>query len=282
MAKDPAFLFYTSDFLTGVIDMSMKERGQYITLLCLQHQRGHLTLKEMEKVAGKLSDEVLGKFIQDDNGKFYNVRADKEIKKRDGHCQKQRENIQKRWNVPKEDVGIYHGITTVIPLENANENIESTRSLEGYGENGEPEVTGDGVQGKDPLIDPELAAVMTLYMDRICASPSRGSTDELIGYTKTLTGPVVLHAINKAADDNKLSWSYVKAILRGYASAKVQSLSDVQRLEDEHETQKQAQARPPARPNRMQTAAEYVPPKSDGGKSLSELQKRLKKEGADA
>lgn len=50
--KDPAMLFYASDFLTGVALMSMKERGQYITLLCLQQQRGHLTLSEMRKAAG--------------------------------------------------------------------------------------------------------------------------------------------------------------------------------------------------------------------------------------
>ena len=71
--KDPAMLFYASDFLTGVALMSMKERGQYITLLCLQQQRGHLTLLEMRKAAGALSAEVLGKFVEDENGKFYNI-----------------------------------------------------------------------------------------------------------------------------------------------------------------------------------------------------------------
>lgn len=38
--KDPAVLFYTSDFLGGAALMNMKERGQYITLLCLQRERG--------------------------------------------------------------------------------------------------------------------------------------------------------------------------------------------------------------------------------------------------
>ena len=45
MAKDPAFVFYTGDFLNGVIDMTMEERGQYITLLCFQHQKGHISQK---------------------------------------------------------------------------------------------------------------------------------------------------------------------------------------------------------------------------------------------
>mgnify|MGYP001083019820 CR=1 FL=1 len=47
--KDPAILFYTSDFLGGAALMSMKERGQYITLLCLQRERGHMTENEISR-----------------------------------------------------------------------------------------------------------------------------------------------------------------------------------------------------------------------------------------
>lgn len=141
--KDPAMLFYTSDFLTGVTLLNMKERGQYITLLCLQQQLGHMTLKQMQTAVGKLSEAVMGKFIQDEEGLYYNHRADVEINKRKAHSEKQRENVQKRWNkntevipsvVPKEYDGIYDGITTVIPLENENEienkNIKSTTKVD--------------------------------------------------------------------------------------------------------------------------------------------------------
>jgi len=34
--KAPAFQFYAQDFLTGVMDMTMEERGLYITLLARQ------------------------------------------------------------------------------------------------------------------------------------------------------------------------------------------------------------------------------------------------------
>ena len=37
--KDPAFLFYSSDFLSGTMLMTDEEIGQYIKLLCLQHQK---------------------------------------------------------------------------------------------------------------------------------------------------------------------------------------------------------------------------------------------------
>lgn len=128
--KDPAMLFYASDFLTGVALMSMKERGQYITLLCLQQQRGHLTLSEMRKAAGALSEEVLGKFVEDENGKFYNIRADREIARRVAHCDKQRKNIEARWKKEKDTYshdsgnanGTPKGNTTVLPLEMGNRN----------------------------------------------------------------------------------------------------------------------------------------------------------------
>ena len=57
--NDPAVLFYTSDFLTGVMDMTMEERGQYITLLCYQHQKGHIHEKTIKIVVGSCSDSVV-------------------------------------------------------------------------------------------------------------------------------------------------------------------------------------------------------------------------------
>ena len=81
--KDPAFLFYSSDFLTGVADLTMEERGQYITLLCLQHQKGHLSEKTCRLQLG-LSDltqaaDVMAKFIVDENGLYYNRRLESEM-----------------------------------------------------------------------------------------------------------------------------------------------------------------------------------------------------------
>ena len=140
MAKDPAMLFYTSDFLTGVTLLSMKERGQYITLLCLQQQMGHMSMGQMVTAVGKLTPALLSKFVQDEEGLWFNQRADVEIEKRKAHCEKQRETIMKRWNkTPKDDTTEdteevprqYHGITTVIPLENESENIQVISSDQG-------------------------------------------------------------------------------------------------------------------------------------------------------
>ncbi len=147
MAKDPAMLFYTKDFLTGVALLSMKERGQYITLLCLQQQLGHMSLKQMEMAVGKLSPGVLSKYVRDEEGMYYNRRAEIEIGKRKAHCEKQKENIRRRWEkdttedttaIPEEyhgiNHGINHGITTVIPLANANANTQVISSSQGKNE----------------------------------------------------------------------------------------------------------------------------------------------------
>jgi uncharacterized protein YdaU (DUF1376 family) len=82
MSKDPAILFYTGDFLNGCTDLTFDERGQYITLLCLQHQKGHLSEKTIRLTVGSVSVDVLKKFIKDGEGNYYNDRMEEEIAKR--------------------------------------------------------------------------------------------------------------------------------------------------------------------------------------------------------
>lgn len=82
MGKDPAVLFYTGDFLNGCTDLDFDERGQYITLLCLQHQKGHLSEKTIRLCVGSVSSDVLSKFKIDSAGNYFNKRMDEEIEKR--------------------------------------------------------------------------------------------------------------------------------------------------------------------------------------------------------
>lgn len=82
MAKDPAILFYTGDFLNGCTGLTMEERGQYITILCLQHQLGHLSEKTIRLSVGSISVDVLNKLCIDDEGKYFNDRMDLEMEKR--------------------------------------------------------------------------------------------------------------------------------------------------------------------------------------------------------
>jgi len=131
MAKDPAFLFYSNDFLTGVQDLTMEERGLYITLLCIQHQKGFITEKMIQLCHGINSVDVLVKFSRDKDGNYFNERLKIEIEKRKIHSEKQREKARKRWgsnsilSKEKENATAY---ATAMPLENENENENENRN----------------------------------------------------------------------------------------------------------------------------------------------------------
>ena len=90
MGRDPAVLFYTSDFLTGTITMSYEHRGMYITLLCYQHQKGFLTEKDLKFVCENAQD-ICEKFELID-GKFYNKRMKDEAERRSAFSESRRKN----------------------------------------------------------------------------------------------------------------------------------------------------------------------------------------------
>ena len=133
--KDPAFLFYSSDFISGVQDLTMEERGQYITLLCLQHQKGHLTEKMIRLCCGNATADVLAKFQQDDDGLFFNARLEIEIDKRKAHAEKQRVRAIDGWKKRKNqtcDTDATASTTAyaaAMPLVNENENINENEII---------------------------------------------------------------------------------------------------------------------------------------------------------
>ena len=122
MAKDPAFLFYSSDFLTGVSDLTMDERGQYITLLCLHHQKGRLSRKAIKIATPNATADVLSKFSQDESGLFFNKRLEDEQKKRAEHSKKQADRAKKGWE-KRRSHSYATADATALPLENENESV---------------------------------------------------------------------------------------------------------------------------------------------------------------
>ena len=82
MAKDPAVLFYTSDFISGTVTMTNEQRGKYIMLLCIQHQKGKLTLKDLQAYLDDDDFEIMQKFSILEDGFYYNIRMKEEAIKR--------------------------------------------------------------------------------------------------------------------------------------------------------------------------------------------------------
>ena len=115
MAKDPAFLFYSNDFLTGTMFFTHEQKGKYITMLCVQHQSGHLSEKIVLDICGKFDEEIMNKFEKDEQGLYFNKRLDEEKVKRNKFTESRRKNLKSCKN----------NITTshmVSHMENENEN----------------------------------------------------------------------------------------------------------------------------------------------------------------
>lgn len=135
MPKDPAVLFYTSDFLTGCALMSMAQRGKYITLLCLQHQQGHLSEEDMLDVCGAHDPKIWKKFKQDEDGLYFNERMDKEQNKRQNYSLSRSENGKKggrpKKHMESEGEAYENHMLTICKAyekhsENENENIDKS------------------------------------------------------------------------------------------------------------------------------------------------------------
>jgi uncharacterized protein YdaU (DUF1376 family) len=127
MSKDPAFLFYSSDFLTGTSFLTNEQVGMYIRLLCHQHQNGHLKEKDILKICGSHDEDIFDKFEKDSDGLFFNERLDTEINKRKAYSES-RANNRKKKELPEEKPLTHEkdmlntSITYVEHMENEIEN----------------------------------------------------------------------------------------------------------------------------------------------------------------
>jgi uncharacterized protein YdaU (DUF1376 family) len=95
MAKDPALLFYTGDFLVGTMTMTNEQRGKYILLLCMQHQQGFLTDEDMKENLDDTDIKVFNKFEKLSDGKYYNLRLREEAERRKSYSESRRNNRMK-------------------------------------------------------------------------------------------------------------------------------------------------------------------------------------------
>jgi len=115
MAKDPAVLLYTQDFLVGTITMSYEQRGKYITLLCLQHQKSKLTLKDLQSILTDEDYEIAEKFPKQPDGFYYNQRMYEEAIKRKNYSESRKRNLMGKHKKPHMN----------SHLENENEDVNA-------------------------------------------------------------------------------------------------------------------------------------------------------------
>jgi len=119
MAKDPAFLFYPNDYIGGTMGMTFEEKGAYIEILMLQFNRGHMTSHMIGQLVGQLWESIKCKFVQDEQGLWYNIRLDQEKDKRMSFTQSRRNNIK---GLNQHTLGHTIGHMT-SHMENENEDV---------------------------------------------------------------------------------------------------------------------------------------------------------------
>jgi uncharacterized protein YdaU (DUF1376 family) len=136
MAKDPAFLFYTSDFLTGTMFMTNEQVGIYIRLLCSQHQHGGIIDKVSFNSLVGTHEVVRVKFEETESG-FYNIRLMEVMGARNAKSNNLSLAVKKVWEERKNTIPLKSDAipmqlhknskgkakkTNAIPMELVNEN----------------------------------------------------------------------------------------------------------------------------------------------------------------
>lgn len=130
--KDPAFLFYPNDYIGGTMGMTFEQKGAYVELLMTQFNRGHMTSHMIGQVlgqhSGQLWDTIKDKFIQDDEGLYYNVRLEIEQIKRKQFTDSRKNNLVGK-NQYSKNKGHKEGHkTTLMENRNRDENNSSFSS----------------------------------------------------------------------------------------------------------------------------------------------------------
>jgi hypothetical protein len=124
MAKDPALLFYTSDFYIGTMGMTDEQVGRYIRLLCLHHQIGRLSEFVMRNtMAGELDPGVIAKFKVDDDGNYYNERLELEADKRKNFTESRLQNLQGAKKEPEKKKTPHMGAHIEGHMVNVNKDV---------------------------------------------------------------------------------------------------------------------------------------------------------------
>jgi len=108
--KPPAFQFYPDDFIGGTCDLSAKEVGAYIRLLCFQWSKGKIPSdrNKLSRIAGTaVTDEVLSKFPDGMNQRLESERI-KQSEHREAKKKAGENGAKKRWQ--------NHSTPIILPL----------------------------------------------------------------------------------------------------------------------------------------------------------------------
>jgi len=216
MAKDPAFLFYPSDWDGGTKLFTRAQKGAYIDLLMAQFHCGHMRGQEIRHVLGRDYDrmwnkKLKSKFKIDSEGLFYNEKLENEQIKRKKFTESRKLNIQ---GINQYTKNSGHKSEHMV---NENKDISLIRIEE------------------EKMIESIEQHLLKFWGRK--GNIGWGAKQKFVDLVKKYSEKEVFDAIEKAADQNACSYSYVVGILEkhGKKSKPTNGKSD---METARETQR--------------------------------------------
>lgn len=211
--KDPAFLFYSSDFLSGTMLMTDEEIGQYIKLLCLQHQKGHLKEKDMLNICKTYNEDIFSKFKKDEEGNYYNERLEYEANKRKAYSESRRNNRKKKETYEKDMKNICNSYEQHMGNANANENRNINKNK-------------NNSKVNDSCVN-DLQVIIDFYNENIGLITPYG-LEILSSYAEEMDQELIILAMKKSVEANKRTIQYIKAILNNWSKQGIKTVLDAE------------------------------------------------------
>ena len=207
--KDPAFLFYSSDFLSGTMLMTDEQIGQYIKLLCLQHQKGYLKEKDMLNICKTYDEDIFSKFKKDEKGNYFNERLDEEVNRRKKYSESRRNNRKKK-EEEKNEITYEEDMKNICNSYEKHMETETTTTTETININKNKE--------EEKLQQKFINCTGSMNLNAI---------DECISYLNDLPIEVIEIALIKTSEVNG-GWKYAKKILNNWVDKKINTVEKVQ------------------------------------------------------
>lgn len=151
MAKDPAVLWYFSDWLSGTATLTRHQQGCYMAILSAQFNSGPLSLEKIKTVLGcdfSSWGALSEKFKQTEEGLFFNERLESEKAKRKSFVESRRNNLLGK----SSHMDTHTGAHKARLMENENEDENKVRNKEG--------------DARGRFLRPELAEVRAYCQER--------------------------------------------------------------------------------------------------------------------
>lgn len=214
--KDPAFLFYSSDFLSGTMLMTDEEIGQYIKLICLQHQKGHLKEKDMLNICKTYNEDIFSKFKKDEEGNYYNERLESEVNRRKAYSESRRNNRKKKDVEGQTEETYVEDMKNICNSYEEHMETEATTITEDINNNLNKE--------NEENLQKEFIKCLNSY-NEIAIS-------ECLDFLKLLPFDVIKDVLKRTSRIRSPNWAYAKTILDDYVKKNIDTLEKIKVEQD--------------------------------------------------